>query len=377
MVVDVVIAEGNRDFNKSLADIIGKDSNLNIKGQALTGLETISHVMRQRPQVLIMSTNLPDLDLVSIIKRVMRQYPTPMLILHERSEHEVINKVRKMDIGIIDFLPITQTGTFYSINEVSLTTRIHILSKLNIQRFTAQIKQGIKMTRDRQKRTSRLLNMDSREERTALTTRPISSRVVQYSGTGRSSRIVIIGSSTGGPRLLSELVPKFPKNLPPVVIVQHMPVGFISAFAKRLNRMSRIRVVEAKAGDAVMPGTVYLAPGGRHLEFTQISGGIPKIMLTDGPTVNFVKPAVDVTLFSAVKTYGHGVISVILTGMGSDGRDGSSEVKTIGGIVLALNEEDSDIYGMNRAVIEADLADDILGKKDIVLGIIRAIEGKI
>jgi len=370
MTVDIVLAEGDRDVNLQLASILKNDAKFNFIAGALTGLECISQIMRNRPNVVVATSRLPDLDLKGLIKRVMRQYPTPMLILFSSEDKEIIKEIEEMDIGIIDFLPITRKDGHITISEVSLSTRIHILSKLKIEKFSTQIKQGIKLTRSR---------MHARKLKSKIeknTNRGVSS-LNSYSGRGRSSKIVVIGTSTGGPRLLSEVVPKFPQNMPPILIVQHMPIGFISAFSRRLDRSSKIRVTEAKSGEKIMPGTIYLAPGGKHLELHRAGNNLPKILLTDGPAVNFVKPAVDVTLQSATKVYGRGVISVILTGMGSDGRDGSRKVKENGGIVLALNEEDADIYGMNRAVIEAGLVDEILSKNELVTGIIRAIEGKI
>jgi two-component system chemotaxis response regulator CheB len=165
-------------------------------------------------------------------------------------------------------------------------------------------------------------------------------------------------------------------NLPPVIVVQHMPIGFISAFASRLNRLSRIRVKEAVDGEVILPGTVYLAPGGQHLEFFRQADHTISIRLTDGPPVNFVKPAVDITLKSSAQIYGSGTIGVILTGMGHDGRTGAKIVKEKGGKIICLNEADSDVYGMNKAVIEAGYADGVVSKRDLVPFIIRAIEGK-
>ena len=198
-----------------------------------------------------------------------------------------------------------------------------------------------------------------------------------YKGTGRLNRIIVIGTSTGGPKLLNEFVPKLPPNLPPVILVQHMPEGFTEKFSERLNRTAKTQVKEAEHGEIITSGNVYVAPGGYHLEIVLNENNMPSIMLTDRPPVNFVKPSVDVTLMSALNIYGSGVISVILTGMGSDGKIGSIEVKKMGGTVLALHESDTDLYGMNRSVIESGVVDEILKKNQLTSGIVRALEGQL
>jgi two-component system chemotaxis response regulator CheB len=288
-------------------------------------------------------------------------------------DEELVEQLKSLDVGLLDFLSSPVRGGKMDFNEVSLTTRIHILSKLQVEKFVRQIDQS--MNREN---SLELASLDPKPIQKKVTQISSSSsrEVIQYSGISRSAKIIIIGTSTGGPRLLSDIIPDFPINLPPVIVIQHMPVGFISAFASRLNRLSRIKVKEAVDGEIIIPGTVYLAPGGKHLEFFRQANHTICIQLTDGPPVNFVKPAVDITLKSSARIYGSGTIGVILTGMGHDGRSGSKVVKDRGGKIICLNEDDSDVYGMNKAVIEAGHADGIVSKRELVPYIIRAIEGR-
>ncbi|MHA2250773.1 MAG: chemotaxis protein CheB [Candidatus Kariarchaeaceae archaeon] len=374
MTVKVVIAERKKADIDKITSACQSDPSIEIIGTTSKGHEAISLAIRNHPDVLILSTAVADIPIFSLVRRIMQQRPLPILLIKTASE-ELVNIAQIVEYGITD---IITAPTRTDLSEFAITTRIHILAKLNINKFKEQIaivnKTGgnsINLKKPIfEPKTELLVPEKSRRSSQKLSR-------VRYAGTGRLNKLVIIGTSTGGPRLLSQIIPKFPSNFPPVIIIQHMPIGFIEPFAARLNRTSKIRVKQAEEGETIVSGTVYIAPAGFHLEFQSLtSTGPPKIALTDGEEVNFVKPAVDVTLLSASKIYGSGVISVILTGMGHDGRDGCRVIKQIGGKVIALNEKDSDIYGMNKAVIDAGLADIILGKTDIISGIIQAIEGK-
>jgi two-component system chemotaxis response regulator CheB len=170
-------------------------------------------------------------------------------------------------------------------------------------------------------------------------------------------KVIAIGASTGGPKAIEELFSGFsgPLNAG-MILTQHMPSGFTSSFAERLNQMGKFPVKEAVAGDTIKPGMALLAPGGYHMVVNE--GGI--IHLDDGPPVEYVKPSVNVMMKSAVEVYGSNVIGVILTGMGKDGADGMAAIKEAGGRTLVQDRKTSTIYGMPRAVVERGLADMIL-----------------
>jgi len=182
----------------------------------------------------------------------------------------------------------------------------------------------------------------------------------------RPSKLVVIGSSTGGPGALHQVIPRLPADLEAgVIVVQHMPPNFTRSLAERLDMESTLPVKEAEAGDRLLTGQVFIAPGGFHLTLSQDGG----IQLNKGPAVNGVRPAVDVTLLSAAALYGAATLAVILTGMGHDGRDGARAVKKAGGKVIAQDEATCVVYGMPRSVVEAGLADRILPIEEIADGI--------
>ncbi|HTZ44221.1 MAG TPA: chemotaxis response regulator protein-glutamate methylesterase [Jatrophihabitans sp.] len=185
--------------------------------------------------------------------------------------------------------------------------------------------------------------------------------------------VLVIGSSTGGPEALGALLPQLPASLPvPVLIVQHMPPLFTTLLAERLNRTTALAVREAAGGEPLLPGTVYLAPGDFHLEVTA-GHGRSRTALTSAPPEHYCRPSVDVLFRSAARCYGAGVLAVVLTGMGSDGRDGAGQIVRAGGQVLAQDRESSVVWGMPGAVAGAGLAAETLPLDQIAGAIVHRV----
>ena len=186
------------------------------------------------------------------------------------------------------------------------------------------------------------------------------------------TRIVVIGSSTGGPQALQTVITGLSEHFPcPVVVVQHMPAGFTNALAGRLHGVSRVNVKEAQDGELLEPGCVYIAPGSYHLRILHESG-VRRIALSDEPPVGNHRPAVNV-MYDSVAPLGRDVVAVILTGMGSDGREGMRKIKENGGYCIAQDEATCVVYGMPKSVIDAGLADEICPLSQIASAIEAAV----
>jgi len=203
--------------------------------------------------------------------------------------------------------------------------------------------------------------------------------VAPRTGPGKKPAVLVVGSSTGGPEALARVLPQLPANLPvPVLMVQHMPPVFTRQFAQRLDRLSPLRVVEAADGSPLVPGTVHLAPGDHHLVVrTQGRGPAAALYtgLNQGPPENFCRPAVDPLFRSVVTAYDGAVLAVVLTGMGSDGRNGAAEVRAGGGTVIVQDQATSVVWGMPGAIAQAGLADEILPLDRIAEAINRHLAG--
>ena len=187
-----------------------------------------------------------------------------------------------------------------------------------------------------------------------MTNRGSDLRGLQHAG----RRLVVIGSSTGGPQALQTVITGLPEHFPcPVVVVQHMPAGFTNALALRLNNVSRVAVREAEHGDVLRSGCVYIAPGNQHLRIRQ-EADVRRIILSNEPPVGNHRPAVNV-MYDSVAHLGDDVVAVILTGMGCDGREWMRRIKQNGGYCIAQDEETCVVYGMPKSVVDAGLADEI------------------
>jgi two-component system chemotaxis response regulator CheB len=188
--------------------------------------------------------------------------------------------------------------------------------------------------------------------------------------------VLVIGSSTGGPEALAKVLPQLPASLPvPVLLVQHMPPVFTRQFAQRLDRLCPLRVVEATDGVPLEPGTVHLAPGDHHL-MVRVTGRGPHTSLNQGPPENFCRPAVDPLFRSAVTAYDGAVLGLVLTGMGSDGRNGAGEIRAAGGTVLIQDQATSVVWGMPGAISQAGFADEVLPLDRVAEAVTRHLAGR-
>ncbi len=368
-------------INKQIGDII---SNEVLKNPKISNIKIINNIESMLIELQKNNYNVALIDTFELeiieeyINRIMATHPIPILII-QLGMGNTGNTPEYFNYGLVDIFQLNIPNINNMINYDKLkisplvSIKLVIMSKLNIEKFAFQISQinkkvnfGFQQNTDRSRHIANIYSKLNRETVVDID----SSKYMDH------TKLVVIGASTGGPKLLSYIISQFPSNFPPVLVVQHMPEGYIGSFAERINKNSRINVKKAAMGDIIKPGNVYIAPGGYHMELEK-HGNLVRIQITDGAKVNFVKPSVDVTLFSAARIYGSSVIAVILTGMGSDGREGCRVVKKMKGKVIALNEQDSVIYGMNKSVVEAGLADVIVGMDDIVREIARFSRYKI
>jgi two-component system chemotaxis response regulator CheB len=239
--------------------------------------------------------------------------------------------------------------------------RVGILGKLKVHRFLGQIDQVTKQKSAIFKPKIKIkVNKSQFEKQPSTITSPLDFKHHGSRSIINSKSIIIIAASTGGPRMIVDLISQFPPQFPPVIVIQHMPEGFLEPFADRIDAYTEMTAQLAREGEEVNPNNVYVAPGGKHLEIERTSGGRIVMHTNRTDKINFVRPAADVTLASVSPIFKKGTIAIILTGMGVDGREGCKMVKKFGGKVMALDEADSVIYGMNKSVIEAGLADEVV-----------------
>lgn len=325
------------DDSAFICYVVGKhledDPSIKVVGSAHNGLEALSQITSLKPDVVILDVEMPQMDGLTTLKRIMAECPTPVIMFSVLTKRGARTTVQALLAGAIDFVSKPEAKSdIYGV----------------IKNLITQIKTAA---------GTRLPKLPSAETKPLTAATKLGPERFQ-----KGDSLVVIGASTGGPRALQEVLCGLPANIPAaIVVVQHMPPGFTRSLAQRLHETCPLRVQEAAAGDRLARGLVLLAPGDFHLSFSE-SG---QVQLDQGPRRHYVRPAVDVTMESAVQYYKSAVIGVILTGMGSDGTEGAKCIKAAGGKVIAEHESTSVVYGMPRSVAEAGWVDQVVPRPKI------------
>lgn len=337
----VLVVDDSAFMRRIVTSTIEADPAFTVVGTARNGIEGVEKVLELKPDVVTLDVEMPGMNGFEALSAIMTKCPTPVLMVSSLTMAGADATIRCLELGAVDFFPKPNSALSY--DSEALTS--DLISKLKAAAAT---------------RISR---------KAGATIEP----PVAPSGRTPSAkpRCVFIASSTGGPRALSAVVPKLPSELGlPVVVVQHMPAGFTKALASRLDSMSQMRVVEAENGHRLKPNTVYIAPGWSHLEFSATG----QMLVTDGPAVNGVKPAADVTLASLCELYGPAICGVVLTGMGKDGAAALKQLRTLGGWTIAESQETCVVYGMPRAAVQCGAIDVVARLDEIPTEIVKAVQ---
>jgi len=343
--VRVMVVDDSAFMRFSIAQYLNEKPELQVVGSASDGKEALRLIPQLQPDVITLDVEMPHMDGLSTLREIMKSFPRPVIMFSSLTKEGASETIQALMIGAVDFVskPDNRLDIRKSMDE--MTAKILLAAKVKIKTSAFQASAALSA------------------QATQSPDKPVS--VYQ-----KNTPVVFIGSSTGGPGALNEIIPALPSSLQsPVVIVQHMPVGFTRSLAERLNAISPLKVKEAEPGDRLMVGQVLLAPGGFHMILDENE----RIALNQKPTVHGVRPAVDVTLTSLVQRFGKSVIAVILTGMGSDGTNGASLLHSQGGYVIAEHESTCVVWGMPRSVTEAGAADAILPRPQIAKAIERVV----
>lgn len=345
--IRVLVVDDSGFFRRRIVEILEADARLKVVGTAGDGREAVQKVMELKPDVVTMDIEMPVMDGITAVRRIMKLQPTPVLMFSSLTYDGAKATLDALDAGALDFLPKRFDDISQDKEEAKrvLRTRVRMIGA---RRPTAAAMSAVP---------------------TAPRPSPIHRMVAHRS----DYRLVAIGSSTGGPVALQQVLTALPEDFPlPLLLIQHMPASFTPAFAQRLDSQCRIHVKEAEDGEILQKGTAYLAPGGRQLGLTERAGQV-RVRVYDGDLSLHYRPSVDLAFASAAEVFGGKVLSVIMTGMGADGREGARALKKGGATVWAQDEASCVIYGMPAAVVEANLADQVLSLSDIGREIASAV----
>jgi two-component system, chemotaxis family, protein-glutamate methylesterase/glutaminase len=324
-ILRVLVIDDSAFVRKIIRQMLSRSPFIDVVGTARSAEEGLELAKELRPDVVTLDLIMPGMGGIGFIREQMARSPIPILVVSIASETSQL-VLEALDSGAIDFVQKPSALASEKVLEMSDDLIEKVKAAGNV-RLTA-------------------VRPASRSSATGV-----------ISGLkAKSTEIVVIGVSTGGPQALKQLIPALPANFPvPIAIVMHMPVGYTELYAQRLNDLSALAVCEAQEGAELRAGSVLIAPAGRHLTFIR-SGNSVVAHLDARPFDTLHRPSVDVMFRSAADVYGPAVLGIVMTGMGDDGKDGASWVKTKGGLIFAEAEESCVVYGMPRAVIEAGLS---------------------
>lgn len=352
--IKVMVVDDSALMRKIISDMLNRQLDIEVIGIARNGQELLSKLETQHPDVITLDVEMPKMNGIEALKELkLRNINIPVIMLSSISKRGAELTMECLEAGAFDFIPKPSGSISLDIDKVldDLTQKIRLAyNKKSLGRINK-----------------------SNEYKSVLKSFKRDKEFVGNSP-NHTKRIqaIVIGASTGGPKSLHTIIKSLPQKLGvPIIIVQHMPVGFTKAFAKRLNNNSNIEVVEAIDGDNIERDKIYIAPGGFHLEISKDK----KICLNTDKTIWGVRPAVDKLFISASKVYGSSLMSIILTGMGKDGANGTVEVKKMGGYTISEDESTCIIYGMPKMAYATGMVDIALPLKDIPLHIVKSVMG--
>lgn len=378
--IRVLIADDSAFMRMVLSDLFKKQADFEVVDTAKNGKEAIEKVLKLKPDLLTMDINMPIMDGLQALEVIMKDCPLPVVMCSSLTKEGADATIQALSLGAVDF--INKTGGSVSridTIEGEIIRKCRAAAGVRLNRLRTPPRPSLR-TESPPSPAKRVTLPPLRTSSVPLSKTPLYERakltppvVASEEALGGHNKLVVIGTSTGGPKALQTVITGLPKNLPcGVLVVQHMPPGFTKSLAERLDEISQISVKEAENHDMIERGRVYIAPGNYHMTVVSSAKG-REILLNQDPPIGTLRPAADI-LFNSVAPLGKEIVSVILTGMGADGAAGMKEIKGHGGYVIAEAEETCVVYGMPKAVIEQGLADEIRALPEIAGAIVNAVK---
>lgn len=345
-IIKVLIVDDSAYIRKVLKQILMRSPFVEVVGTARNGLDALEKVEELNPDVITLDLMMPEMNGVEFLYEQMKRKPIPVIITSIASETGEM-AIEALEAGAIDFIQKPTALATEKVFEIAeeMIAKVKAAANVSMERMVLKEEGILKELQTDQMNTIKA-NYD----------------------------MVVIGVSTGGPQALRLIIPQLPKDFPvPVAIVLHMPVGYTALYAEKLNEISRLEVLEAREGLEFKPGRVIVAQAGKHLTINKSGKGMYLSHLDARPIDTLHRPSVDVLFKSAAETFNKRVLAIVLTGMGSDGREGCLWIKSKGGKVLTEAEETCVVYGMPRSVDEAGLSDKSVPIYNIIQTILEVI----
>ncbi len=368
--IRILVVDDSAFMRKVLSDLFKGENDFEVVDVARNGAEAVDKVVQYSPDVVTMDVEMPILDGLSALEKIMAVKPTPVIMVSSLTKNGADATIKALSLGAVDFVA----------KSAGAISRIDDIAKELLQKCREA--KGISVTRLQFSRPAPSVQINKPRptliQEQTLPSVPVVKPSVQAAKSadiqGVSDWILAIGTSTGGPRALQEVLTRLPGSLPcPAIVVQHMPPGFTKSLADRLNSICELTVKEAEDNDRLIPGIVLVAPGDHHLTVRK-EGSNVFVKLNKDPAIGGLRPAVDPMMISVAETFGAKTIGVILTGMGHDGAKGMQVVKRLRGMTIAEDQSTAVVFGMPKAAIDAGVVDTILPLPQVADGIMQCLK---
>ncbi|HFB64265.1 MAG TPA: chemotaxis response regulator protein-glutamate methylesterase [Aeromonadales bacterium] len=357
MPIRILVVDDSGFFCQQLTSILNNDTDMKVVGIASNGQDAIEKVKTLSPDVVTMDVEMPVMDGITAVKHIMDEFPVPVLMLSSLTYEGAKLTLDALAAGAVDF----QLKSYESLSAANSASARSLREKVK----------AVAAARIPGRKISGLVSI---RQPSRPTVEPGLVNVARRSTQRHSNyKVLLIGSSTGGPVVVQKILSGLPATFPlPIIVIQHMPSSFTGAFASRLNGICQLSVLEAEDNSPLLPGTALIAPGGKQIYFEKNGSQAITRIKPEDPRVNY-QPCIDISFASAAKTFNSSVLALVLTGMGADGKDGAKLLKQKNSQVWAQNESSCVVYGMPMAVVNAGLADKVLDADEFTSQIIKEI----
>jgi two-component system chemotaxis response regulator CheB len=350
--IGVLVVDDSASVRQALSAILASDPQIEVIGAAADPYVAVEHIKRRVPDVITLDIEMPRMDGLTFLEKIMSQHPIPVVICSSLTGGGSDTALAALERGAVDIITKPKLGTreFLEESRVRICEAVKSAAHARLTKYRPLA---------RASRVAPKLSAD------VVIARPSSTAMIQT-----TEKVVVVGASTGGTEALREFLQALPMDAPGIVIVQHMPELFTARFAQRLNNTCRITVKEAADHDSVIRGQALIAPGNTHLLLKR-SGARYFVEIRDGPLVSRHRPSVDVLFRSAARYGGRNVVGVIMTGMGDDGAKGMLEMKQAGAFNIAQDEASCVVFGMPAEAIKLRAVDRVLPLGSLASEVVR------
>ena len=357
-----MIVDDSAVVRQVISQILNDSTDIEVYAVANDPIFAYSKMQKQWPEVIVLDIEMPRMDGISFLKKIMAERPTPVVICSSLAEKGAELSLNALAAGAVDIITKPQMGLKNFLEEAAAQIKsvVRAAAKARLQKPLVS-----PVITNTQLSSPEINNIETKSIiESVLSNSNLAAETDLVSMTHTTDRVIAIGSSTGGTIALEKILTALPATCPGIVVVQHMPEKFTKAFADRLNSLCELEVLEASSGDRIIPGRVLIAPGGKHLQVKR-SGAQYIAIVSEGPAVNRHCPSVDVLFKSLANSAKQNATGIILTGMGNDGAQGLLTMKNVGSKTMAQNESSSVVFGMPKEAIKLGAAQKIVDLSEI------------